>query len=41
MSRLDPNVVLARYHARHSVPHLACPICMGRKSAVRGQARGR
>ena len=28
MDRLDPALILARYHARHAVKHLACPVCM-------------
>ena len=34
MRRLDPNDVLARYHARHQVPHLTCPVCMRRPLAA-------
>jgi hypothetical protein len=28
MSRPDPNATLARYHVRHIVPQLGCPLCM-------------
>jgi len=28
-ARLDPATVLARYHARHAVRHLTCPVCVG------------
>jgi hypothetical protein len=34
MTRPDPNITLARYHARHAVPHAGCPLCM------RGRVRG-
>jgi len=31
MSRPDPNATLARYHVRHVVPQLGCPMCMRSK----------
>jgi hypothetical protein len=26
---LDADLILARYHARHAVRSLVCPVCMG------------
>jgi hypothetical protein len=31
MSRPDPNATLARYHVRHVVPQVGCPLCMRAK----------
>jgi hypothetical protein len=27
--RTDASVILERYHARHAVRSLVCPVCMG------------
>jgi hypothetical protein len=34
MTRPDPNVTLARYHVRHVVPQLGCPLCMRNRRAA-------
>jgi|tagenome__1003787_1003787.scaffolds.fasta_scaffold17145079_3 hypothetical protein len=31
-TRLEPGAVLARYHARHAVRQLTCPVCMGSRA---------